>query len=138
MPIIEIIETYDYKKLLIDYQIENGKKLKPINRRKNSKSKVPNTITCPRCGAPHIYIYDNNGGKGQFQCKICNCNFSYKNRFSKAAIIKCPHCSKPFEKIKTRKDFFVFKCKNNNCSFYINKLTNMSSDERKLFKDKPY
>lgn len=138
MPVIEILETYDYKKLLIDYQIENGKKLTPINRRKNSKSKVPNTITCPRCGAPHIYIYDNNGGKGQFQCKICNCNFSYKNRFSKAAIIKCPHCSKPLEKIKTRKDFFVFKCKNDTCSFYINKLTNMSSDERKLFKDKPY
>jgi len=138
MPIIEIHETYDYQKLLINYQLDHGKKLKPIKRHKESKSKVPNTITCPRCGAPHIYIYNNNGGKGQFQCKICNCNFSYKNRFSKAAIIRCPHCNKPLDKIKTRKDFFVFKCKNNSCSYYLSKLSSMTSDEKRIFKDKPY
>ena len=23
------------------------------------------------CGAPHHYLYDNNGGNGQYQCKVC-------------------------------------------------------------------
>ena len=138
MPIIDVLEKFNYKKLLIDYQIEHGKKLKPIKRHKNSNAKVPNTISCPRCGAPHIYLYDNNGGKGQFWCKICDCHFHYNNRYSKAAILRCPHCSKPLEKIKERKDFYVFKCKNDNCSFYLHNLATMSKAEKQLFAKKPY
>ncbi len=65
-PKIETIELLDYKKLLAEYLYKNGQELKAVKRRKNSKNKVPNTITCPYCGAPHIYLYDNNGGKGQF------------------------------------------------------------------------
>lgn len=138
MPVIEVLEKYDYKKLLIDYELEHGKKLKPVRRHKNSKSRVPNTIFCPRCRAPHIYLYDNNGGKGQFKCKICNCNFSYKNMYSKAAIIKCPHCNKTLERIKDRKYFYIFKCKNDDCLFYLHNLNNMTRKEKKLFKKEPY
>src|SRR6056297_481250 len=29
-----------------------------------------------------------------------------------------PHCNKTLEKIKIRKDFNIYKCKNNYCSFY--------------------
>jgi len=28
-------------------------------------------MTCPLCDAPHQYIYDNNGGNGQYLCKVC-------------------------------------------------------------------
>ena len=82
LPIFQRLHKFDYKTLLVEYQKEHGKELKPIKRRKNSKAKVPNTIKCPRCGAPHIYLYDNNGGKGQFSCKICNFNFNYKYYYS--------------------------------------------------------
>lgn len=137
LPVIEVLEKFDYKKLLAAYQNKHGKPLKPVQRRKNS-TKVPNTISCPQCGAPHIYLYDNNGGKGQFWCKICDCHFNYKNRYSKAAIVKCPHCNKTLEKIKERKNFYVFKCKNDDCSFYLHNLATMTKAERKLFQEKPY
>lgn len=137
LPVIEVLEKFDYKKLLAAYQNKHGKSLKAVQRRKNS-TKVPNTVSCPRCGAPHIYLYDNNGGKGQFWCKVCDCHFNYKNRYSKAAILKCPHCNKTLEKIKERNHFYVFKCKNDDCSFYLHNLATMNKAERKLFQEKPY
>ena len=62
-PKLETIELLDYKKLLAEHLHQSGKELKPVRRHKNTKNKVPNTINCPYCGAPHIYLYDNNGGK---------------------------------------------------------------------------
>jgi len=137
MPIIETLEKLDYQKLLIDYQEKHGKELKPIARRKNSKTKVPKNLTCPKCAAPSTFLYANNGDKGQYQCKVCGCLFSKKNRFLKEAIIKCPHCLKTLERIKERKDFYVFKCKNNACSYYQRKLNQMTKDEKLRFKQNP-
>ncbi len=45
MPIIEILAKLDYQELLISYQAKHGKELKPIARRKNSKTKVPKNLT---------------------------------------------------------------------------------------------
>lgn len=137
LPIIEPLEKLDYKSLLQEHFNEHGKALKPVQRRSNSKAKVPESLNCPKCGAPSNYLYANNGDKGQFQCKVCSCLFSDKNRFSKEAILKCPHCSKSLDKIKDRKDFFVYKCRNNNCSFYQKNLKAMSSKEKKQFKKDP-
>ncbi|AZR74311.1 transposase [Anoxybacter fermentans] len=138
MPIIEIPEKLNFNQLLIDYQNSHGKPLKPIKRHKNKKVKIPNNLVCPQCGAPHQYLYDNNGGRGQFKCKVCSCNFNFKNYYSKAAILKCPHCSKRLEKIKERKDYFIFKCKNDNCPFYLNNLASMSKEQKKRFKIAPH
>ncbi len=90
LPIIEVLEKLDYKKLLIDYQQKHGKPKNPIRRRKNTKFKVPESMTCPRCGAPHIYLYDNTGGRGQYLCKICKTNFNDKNRFLKLLFLNVP------------------------------------------------
>ena len=46
-----------------------SKPLKPIKHR--SGREVSETTTCPRCNAPHIYVYDNNGGRGAYKCKVC-------------------------------------------------------------------
>ncbi|WP_176717354.1 DDE-type integrase/transposase/recombinase [Vulcanibacillus modesticaldus] len=138
LPIIKVPEKLNYLTLLQEYLDKHGKPLKPVKRHKNSKVKVPNTLSCPRCNAPHIYLYDNNGGKGQFKCKVCSANFNFKNFYSKAAIIKCPHCNKSLEKIKERKDFYIYKCKNDDCSFYQRNLATMSSEEKKLFNEKPH
>ncbi|MED4351107.1 DDE-type integrase/transposase/recombinase [Schinkia azotoformans] len=71
------------------------------------------------------------------QCKVCTCLFNAKSRYHKELILKCPHCSKSLEKIKERKDFNVFKCKNNDCSYYKNKVNGMSQKEKKQFKKDP-
>lgn len=134
MPIIETLEKLDFKKLLDDYQDKHDKPLRPVIRRKNSVVKVPANLTCPKCSAPSDYLYANNGDKGQYQCKVCTCLFSKKNRFLKEAVLKCPHCLKTLERIKERKDFRVYKCKNNACSFYKRKLNQMTKEEKKRFK----
>lgn len=138
LPIIEIPEKLNYLSLLQEYHQKHGKNLKPVKPHKNSKARVPHTLSCPCCGAPSSYIYDNNGGRGQYKCKVCSTNFNFKNYYSKAAIIKCPHCNKSLEKIKERKDFYIYKCKNDDCSFYQRNLTSMSSEEKKSFIEKPH
>jgi transposase-like protein len=136
LPIIETLQKLDYRTLLIEYQEENGKQLKAVQRRK-AKIIVPKSLNCPKCGAPSDYLYANNGGKGQYQCKVCSCLFNDKSRYLKEVILKCPHCSKTLEKVKERKDFDVFKCKNNDCSYYQKKMNGMSSKEKKQFKMDP-
>jgi len=138
LPIFETFKKLDYKKLLQNYQDIHGKELKPINRHKNSVNKVPDTIKCPRCNAPHQYLYDNNGGKGQFLCKVCDFTFEANKVYLKSIKFKCPHCNRALEKIKTRKNFNIYKCKNDYCSFYQYNLAKMSKDEKKLFKTKPF
>lgn len=137
LPIIEVLEKLDYQELIIAYEQEHGKPLKPV-RRRNAKYKVPESMTCPRCGAPYIYLYDNTGGRGQYLCKICKTNFNDKNRFSKTVIFKCPHCSRTLEQIKERKNFYIYKCKNDDCSFYLKNLRSMSKEEKKHFKKYPH
>lgn len=137
MPIIEKVQKYDYKELLKEYKLKHGKELRPVKHRKNSKNITPKSITCPCCNAPSTYIYDNSGGRGQYRCKVCKSTFNRKNRFSKSVILRCPHCLKTLEKIKERKDFFVYKCKNNECSFYKKNLNYMSDKDKKLYEKHP-
>jgi putative transposase len=127
---IEKFQPLDYNKLLNDYFITHSKHLKPVKHRSKS---VPDSIYCPRCNAPHTYIYDNNGGKGQFLCKFCKTTFSPDKKF-KSVVFKCPLCGKTLEKVKGRKNFDVYKCKNDSCSFYINNLNSLSDSEREDFK----
>jgi len=137
MPIIQTLEKLDYQEILANYLERNGKDLKPVRRHKNSVVKVPENLTCPKCAAPSDFIYANNGNKGQYQCKVCSCLFSKKNRFLKEVILKCPHCLRALERIKERKDFHVFKCKYNDCSYYQYKLNQMTNDEKIRFKQDP-
>lgn len=134
MPIFDKVQKYDYKVLLKNHFVDKGKELSPVN----SKVPVPESISCPCCGAPHIYIYDNNGGRGQFKCKVCNSTFNRKNHFSKSVTLRCPHCNKALEPIKERKFFVVYKCKNNDCSFYIRNIKSLSKEQRELFEIKPH
>ena len=62
-------EKIAYKLLLAYYKHKYNKTLTPVKIR-NGKS-ISKKIKYPKCGAPHEYNYDNNGSKGQFQCKIC-------------------------------------------------------------------
>ncbi|MFW0893192.1 hypothetical protein [Clostridium perfringens] len=90
LPKILKFEKVDYILLLEYYKHRYKKVLKPVKRR-NGKS-IPESIICPKCGAPHDYIYDNNGNKGQFQCKICGTTFKESNNVTKPLVFKCPYC----------------------------------------------
>jgi len=138
MPLIDPFEKLDYTKLLKEYLAKHGKPLKPISRRKNSLP-VPDNISCPRCNAPHYYIYRNNGKakNTQYRCKVCNFIFGNKTDYLKNIALRCPHCKRVLEKIKKRKNFNLFKCKNPQCSFYLSNLKNLSPTERKLYAKEP-
>jgi transposase-like protein len=137
MPIIEPYNKFHYQALIEKYQSENGKPLKPVQHQKNSKAKVPESIICERCGAPHIYIYDNQGGKGQYSCKVCKHTF-YPDRLNKRELLMlCPFCRKTLELIKERDGFDIYKCKNDNCSFYIKNKTALTSEELATYKLHP-
>ena len=69
LPTILKFEKVDYKLLLAYYKHKYNKTLKPVQRR-NGKS-IPKKTKCPKCGAPHEYIYDNNGYNGLFMCNVC-------------------------------------------------------------------
>ena len=135
LPIIHVPEKKDYKQLLEQYIKEHGKPLKPIKSR--GKNPVPDDVHCPCCNAPHIYIYDNTGGRGQFSCKICSTNFSRHNWIDNPIELHCPHCGHALSLEKKRKLFNIHKCRNNNCSYYQNSLKDLSKDDIEEYKNNP-
>lgn len=132
LPLIEKRQTFDYRVLLQEHVEKTGKVLKPVKRRLNS-TPVPESLHCPGCGAPSDYVYANNGKNGQYLCKVCDSTFHQNNRFSKEAILKCPHCARSLEKIKERKDFEVYKCKYNQCPYYLQRKNGLTKQEKKRF-----
>ena len=69
LPVIVPFVKQDWRFLIAYYEWKYGKKFKPVQRR-NGKT-IPEDVSCPLCDAPHHYQYDNNGGNGQYQCKVC-------------------------------------------------------------------
>ncbi|MDD6794600.1 MAG: transposase, partial [Clostridiaceae bacterium] len=120
LPKIFRFHTVDYKLLLAYYKHKYNKTVTPVQRR-NGKC-IPAKIKCPKCGAPHEYIYDNNGNKGQYQCKVCGQTFKESNFVTKYLVFKCPYCGSTLENRKQRKHFKIHKCTNKNCSYYQRNL----------------
>ena len=90
LPIIKKFFKQDYSFLLEYYLWKYNKPIKPVQRR-NGKT-IPEDILCPLCGAPHQYIYDNNGGKGQYQCKVCGQTFITGEQATSPLVLICPYC----------------------------------------------
>jgi Transposase and inactivated derivatives len=126
LPIIKTFIKQDWAFLLEYYLWRYSKPLKPVQRR-NGKTISPETV-CPLCGAPHHYIYDNNGGNGQYQCKVCGQTFISGDFLSKSTRLICPYCSHSLTHKKNRKHFIVHKCINKNCSFYLHNLKKVDKE----------
>ena len=62
------LELKDFKQLIKDNNI------KPVKRRNGKEITV--NVSCPCCGAPKEFLYDNNGKQSQFECKVCSHVFS--------------------------------------------------------------
>ena len=115
LPTIIKFEKVDYRLLLADYKHKYNKMLKPVQRH-NGRT-ISKSIVCPKCGAPHDYIYDNNGSKGQYQCKICGLTFSENNNATKPLVFKCPYCGNTLTIHKERKHFKIHRCVNKKYSY---------------------
>lgn len=130
--IVHYNHDWTYKDLIPYYEKRYGKQIKPVNR--HSECDISEDCSCPRCDAPHIFLYKNNGSKGQLMCKVCDAKFSpEENRFSKTASLRCPHCSHSLVAKKNRKHFIVHKCVNPKCSYYLHNLKKV--DKEHLQKD---
>ena len=136
LPIFEKTLTGDYKHIIGNYFAKVGVLIKPVKHRVSSK--MPLDLHCPYCNAPSEYLYDNNGGKGQFLCKVCTATFHKNDKPLRDVILKYPHCRCILQKVKSRKDFDVFKCTNDNCSFYKGKLAGMSKQDKLRFENAPH
>lgn len=133
VPIVQTRKKIDYSILLKEYEQNNDKPLKPVKSRK-----VPNSVICPFCNAPHEYIYDNNGGKGQFLCKICSQTFTNQFKYYPDSDLLCPHCNSKLEIQHDRNEFLVYKCHNNKCKCYLNNFKSLSKKDLKLYKKEPF
>lgn len=129
LPIIQPFIKQDFLFLLAYYEWKYKKKLKPVQRR-NGKS-IPQDVVCPLCGATHHYLYDNNGGIGQYQCKVCGQTFVTGERATKALKLKCPHCNHALSPVKHRKFFIIHKCINDNCNYYRYNLKSIDTETLK-------
>lgn len=121
----------------INYKdIIKNEDIKPVKHR--GKNKPEKHIKCPYCGAPHNYIYVNNGDKKsiQYQCKVCKKTFCETPKISVAKYL-CPICGKNLYKWKSRLLVTMYKCGNNNCQRYLDNKEKLSSVEKKLQKEKP-
>ena len=137
LPVIQLLEKVSFQDIKQAYYAKTGKELKPVRRHANTKVQVPENLRCPKCSAPSAYLYANNGASGQYRCKACDCLFNQQSRYQKEAIFRCPHCLKALEKIKERKDFNIWKCKRDDCSYYLQKRNQMTKVEKERFKQDP-
>lgn len=88
------------------------------------------------CGAPHHFIYDNNGGNGQYQCKICGQTFSSGEYTTTPLRLMCPHCGHALVPKKDRKFFRIHKCVNPKCSYYLHNLAKVDPKDLSEVYDK--
>ncbi len=129
LPIIKPFIKQDWQFLLSYYQWKYGKPVKPVQRRNGSS--IPEDTVCPLCGAPHHYIYDNNGGRGQFQCKVCGQTFMAGEQVTASKRLLCPHCGHTLVPKKDRKHFIIHKCVNAKCPYYLHNLKKVDKQDLK-------
>ena len=120
LPIIRKFEKQDWRFLQEYYAWKYGEPVKPVARR--VKSRVPESTVCPRCDAPHQYVYDNTGGRGSYLCKVCGCVFASGGKVTRPLSLICPYCNHVLQPKKDRKHFIVHKCVNKNCRYYLDNL----------------
>ena len=126
----------NYRELLRRYREEHGKPLKPIARRPGCLP-VPEDIRCPYCKAPARFIYQNNGGRGQFLCKVCHHTFHRGTRPNRIRY-RCPYCFHALERVKQRGAFDVYKCTHKACPYRRRQLRRLNAHQRRLLRERPH
>lgn len=132
----ELFPSKDYKHLLAEYQSKHGKPLAPVKYRSGSP-RVPEHTSCARCGAPHHYLYYNDGKKRtQLMCKVCHHLFQLNRRYQMGTKTKyyCPYCHRALFTWKQRREVTIYKCGNDHCLHRIRKMNKLNDAEKALSK----
>ena len=132
LPLILNIEPWDYQDFMsyLKWRYKDEyKPIKPIQRR--SECDIDDDCTCPRCNAPKIYLYKNNGSRGQLMCKVCQTKFSPEENRHTSLKLRCPHCMHSLVPKKDRKHFIVHKCINPKCPYYVKNLKKVDKQDLK-------
>ena len=128
--ILPNVEPWDYQNFMqyLAWRYKDSyKPIQPVSRR--SECDISDDCKCPRCNAPKLYLYKNNGSKGQLLCKVCQNRFSpEENRYTKLKL-RCPHCTHTLVPKKDRKHFVVHKCVNPKCPYYLHNLKKVSKED---------
>ena len=129
LPLILKVDPWDYRDFMayLQWRYPGDKIIKPIKRR--SECDIPDDCICPRCNAPKIYLYRNNGSKGQLQCKVCQTLFSPEENRHSSLKLRCPYCTHALVPKKDRKHFIVHKCIYSKCPYYIRNLKKVDKDD---------
>ena len=135
LPLVKVPEKKNYKELIAQHLVNTGKILRPILRRKESS--IPSELRCPCCNAPSEYIYDNTGGRGQFECKVCSSIFNKVNRIDNPIELRCPYCNTGLLLKHKRKNFNVHVCNNKKCSYFSSNLKALSCDNLEEYRSNP-
>lgn len=122
LPIIKPFVKQDWQLWNEYYRLCYGKAVDPVKTQKGKTRSVPKDTVCPLCGAPHEYIYDNSGGRGQYKCKICSQTFVNGEKVTAPLKLQCPYCGHALQPVKSRKHFRVHKCVNDGCPYYKRNL----------------
>ena len=120
-------QDWTYKDLIPYFEKRYGKTVTPIRR--HSECDISDDCCCPRCGAPKIYLYKNNGSKGQLLCKVCDAHFSLEESRYSSIKLRCPHCGNALIPKKDRKFFIVHKCVNKKCPYYLRQLKKVDKED---------
>ena len=130
LPLItDFRQDWTYKDLIPYFEKRYGKTVTPIHR--HSECNISDDCCCPRCGAPKIYLYKNNGSKGQLLCKVCDARFSPTESRYSSVKLRCPHCGNTLVPKKDRKHFIVHKCVNKKCPYYLHQLKKVDKEDLK-------
>ncbi|MEQ6359709.1 hypothetical protein V7D15_08365 [Thermoanaerobacter thermohydrosulfuricus] len=121
LPIVEK-ETYkkDFKVILAEAEAK-GQPITPVRRIKPLEIDVDE---CPVCGAPTAYLRSfgkDPEGYQKLQCKVCNHQWAPEKPAPKKnhPTYRCPFCGHALIQDKHRKNFLVFKCRNDNCPKWV-------------------
>ena len=124
------VEPWDYRDFMayLEWRYKDDfKPIKPVKRRKECD--IDDDCTCPRCNAPKIYLYKNNGSKAQLLCKVCQNPFTPGKDPHKSLRLQCPYCNHNLVPVKNRKHFIVHKCVNPKCSYYLHNLKKVDKED---------
>ena len=132
LPIIrksDLSEPWNYRDFMayLQWRYPGNKPITPIRRRNGCD--IDDDCKCPRCNAPKIYLYKNNGSKGQLQCKVCQTLFSPEDSDRTPIKMRCPYCANILAPKKDRKYFIVHKCVNFKCPYYLNNLKKVDKED---------
>lgn len=122
----------DWQQLRAEYERSHAQPLTPVKRRGGRA--LPAACRCAHCGAPHDFLYLNDGRQGsQLRCKVCGRLSQLASRHRPAKTpYWCPYCHSALYRWKQQPDCTIYKCPCDRCPHYLQKQRALQWNEKLL------